>query len=114
MHYFAFVGCLITLALGLLGALAPTKAALFVSIEPKGRTGVSEMRATFGGLYLGLAFAALALQTKSAFIVAAACWLGAALLRAASVVLDDSRSVRNLRAIGVEAGIGALFVLGTL
>lgn len=88
MHYFALLGCLITIGLGLLGSFAPSKAGLLVSIEPKGKTGLSEVRATYGGLFLGMGLASLALQSKSAFAVGAACWLGAALLRAASVGVD--------------------------
>lgn len=114
MHYFPLLGCLTTIALGLLGAFAPSKAALLVSIEPKGKTGLSEVRATYGGLFLGMGLTSLVLQTKSAFTVAAACWLGAALLRMASLGLDRSRSVKNLRAIGVETGIGVLFGLGAV
>ena len=112
MYYFALLGCFITIGLGLLGAVAPARAALLVSIEPKGRTGVSEVRATYGGLFLGMGLACLALQSKSAFAVASACWLGAALLRVLSLGLDRNPTVKNFRAIGIEAGIGALFGLG--
>jgi uncharacterized protein DUF4345 len=98
----------------LLGALAPSRAALLVSIEPKGRTGVSEVRATYGGLFLGMGVACLLLQSSSAFAVASACWLGAALLRTVSLGLDRNPTVKNLRAIGIEAGIGVLFVLGAV
>ena len=109
MHYFPLLGCLITIALGSLGSFAP----LLVSIEPRGKVGLSEVRATYGGLFLGMGLVALAVQSKSAFAVGAACWLGAALLRTASVLLDGSRSLKNLRAIGLEAGIGTLYGVGT-
>ena len=112
MKYLALLGCLIAMALGLLGACAPRRAALFVSVEPKGRTGVSEMRATYGGLFLGMGLTGLLLQDKAAFAVAAACWCGAAVLRAVSVFLDQNFYSKNLRAIGVEGVIGALFAVG--
>ena len=111
MKYLPLLGCLITMALGALGAFAPQKAAMFVSVEPKGRTGVSELRATYGGLFLGMGLTGL--QNEAAFAVAAACWCGAAVLRAFSVFLDQSFSTKNLRAIGVEGAIGALFAVGT-
>lgn len=112
MKYLPLLGCLITVALGMLGAFAPQKAALLVSIEPKGRTGVSEVRATYGGLFLGMGLTGFVLQDKAAFAVAAACWCGAAALRIISVFLDQNFSAKNLRAIGVEGLIGALFTVG--
>jgi hypothetical protein len=75
---------------------------------------VSELRATYGGLFLGMGMAGLALQNSAAFVVAAACWCGAAVLRAVSAWLDKNFSGKNLRAIGVEGVIGALFVIGAL
>lgn len=83
-----------------------------MSVEPRGKTGISEVRATYGGLFLGMGLACLALQTQHAFAIAAACWFGAAVLRVVSYALDGSRSLKNLRAIGVEAGIGALLAVG--
>jgi len=44
----------VTLGLGLLGLLRPAAAAAFTSIEPKGPMGVSEIRATCGGLFAAL------------------------------------------------------------
>ena len=106
MKYLALLGCLITIALGLLGACAPRKAALLVGVEPKGRTGVSELRDTYGGLFIGMGAGGFILQSQTAFAVAAACWCGAAVLRAISVLLDQSLSPKDMRAIGVEAAIG--------
>jgi hypothetical protein len=73
---------------------------------------VSELRATYGGLFLGMGLTGLLLQNSAAFTVAAACWCGAAILRAVSVFLDQNFSTKNLRAIGVEGLIGALFGAG--
>ena len=57
----ATLGALITVALGLLGALAPAAAARLVGVQPVGGVGLSEIRATYGGLFLGLGGACLVL-----------------------------------------------------
>lgn len=44
----------VTLGLGLVGLLRPSAAAAFTGIEPKGAMGVSEIRATYGGLFAAL------------------------------------------------------------
>jgi hypothetical protein len=52
------IGAAITLALGILGLLSPASAAKLVGIQPDGVLGVSEIRATYGGLFIGLSVAA--------------------------------------------------------
>jgi hypothetical protein len=45
----------ITLALGILGVVSPASAAKLVGIKPDGLLGVSEIRATYCSLFMGLA-----------------------------------------------------------
>lgn len=104
------LGALITLGLGLLGLLAPRAAARFASVAPSGRIGLSEIRATYGGLFAALGAFALVAQDMVAFMGLGAAWVGAALGRTASVVLDRSFEPRNLAAILFEAGIGVLLL----
>jgi len=44
----ANAGAVITAVMGLLGLFRPLSAAAFVSVEPKGLMGMSELRATYG------------------------------------------------------------------
>jgi hypothetical protein len=104
------LGALITLGLGLLGLLAPRAASRIAGIEPRGRLGLSELRATYGGLFAALGAFALVAQDMVAFMGLGAAWVGAALGRAFSVVLDGSREPRNFGAILFEAGIGVLLL----
>ena len=48
------IGSIITMLLGLMGLLSPASAAKFTSIKPDGLVGVSEIRATYGGFFLGI------------------------------------------------------------
>ncbi len=106
------IGAAITLALGILGLVSPASVAKLVGIQPDGVLGVSEIRATYGGLFIGLGLGCLWLQAPQAFLVAALAWLGAACARLLSVVPDRSLSAKNVGGIVLEAGIGALLFVG--
>ena len=75
------VGALVTLGMGGLGLLFPSAAARLVAVEPIGRLGSSEIRATYGGLFAALGLFALATRDEVAFTMAGAAWLGAAAAR---------------------------------
>lgn len=109
----AIIGALITTGLGLMGLLRPAAAAAFTSIEPKGLLGVSEIRATYGGLFAAMGGYALWAQSPVAFAVLAIAWAGAAAGRLVSVVVDASRSRQNLGGIAFEGGIAVLCWMGT-
>jgi hypothetical protein len=107
---FAYAGALITLALGLLGLFAPTRLARLVSITPVGRVGVSEIRATYGGLFTALALTALIAQERALFGVVGAGWAGIAAGRLWSFWRDASRERRNVIALLMELGVAYLLV----
>jgi len=88
----------------------PSAAAAFTSIEPKGLIGVSEIRATYGGFFLALGSFALWARSEQVFLVLGLAWIGAALGRLLSVLVDRSTSPKNLGGIAFEAGIGALLL----
>jgi len=99
-------GALATLALGVLGLCFPARASAFVSLQPVGLLGTSELRATFGGLFAALGLTCLVSQLPAVFATAGIAWIGAAAGRTVSVVLDASRSARNLGGIAFELAIG--------
>lgn len=103
----ASAGAIATAVLGVLGLVAPARANAFTSMAPVGILGVSETRATYGGLFLALGLACLALQATTAFTAAGAAWVGAALGRATSFLVDGSREAKNVGGIAFEAAIGA-------
>ena len=104
------VGALATCALGLLGLLAPNVAAAFTSLRPEGLLGRSEIRATYGGLFLALGAGALVLRSPEVFLMLGLAWLGAAAGRLVSVVVDRSTEVKNFGGIAFEGAIGLLFL----
>jgi hypothetical protein len=104
------VGALLTLGLGAMALASPTTAARFVNLEPHGAIGRSELRATYGGLFAALGGFALVSQAPAVFTAVGLAWAGAAAARGLSVVVDHSRSPRNLGAVAFETAIAALLL----
>ncbi|HEY2776206.1 MAG TPA: DUF4345 family protein [Candidatus Binatia bacterium] len=100
------LGSLVTAGLGVYGLFWPLGAAKLVGISPVDEKGVSEIRATYGGLFLALGIFATIAQTHDIFRCVAIGWIGAGAARAFSYVRDNSRSGANLGAIVVELIVG--------
>lgn len=77
-----------------------------VGVAPEGERGLSEIRATYGGLFLAMGLYATIGQNTDVFRALGVAWMGAAAGRAFSFVRDDSRSGANVGGILMEAGIG--------
>jgi hypothetical protein len=108
----ATIGALLTIGLGVLGAVAPHRAARLVGIAPVGGVGVSEIRATYGGLFIALGAACLALGSPVAYTVAGIAWLGAASMRLPSLLLDEGAFPKAIGGAAIEGLIGALLLTG--
>ncbi len=79
-----------------------------ICMAPVGPAGVSEIRATYGGLFVSLGIVAIALQTSIVFTVAGLAWLGAALGRVFSIAIDHNFDSKNLGGVIIEMLIGSL------
>jgi hypothetical protein len=106
----ANLGALITLALGVMGLISPASAAAFTSMEPRGAMGISEIRATYGGLFIGLGAIALLQQSPLVFTAVGVAWVGAALGRLVSVLVDRNWTAKNFGGVAFEGVIGALLL----
>jgi hypothetical protein len=106
------VGALITLALGLLGLLAPTAASKFTQLQALSRSGFAEFRSTFGGLFVGLGVCLLLFNQPTIYLVVGIAWLATALGRALSIILDKGGEAKNYQGFVLEALVGVLLVVG--
>lgn len=114
MDLIPFVGAICTVALGALGLIAPGKAAELVGIAPEGKLGISEIRATYGGLFIGLGSGCLWLQQPEVYFAVGLAWFLAAVSRTASIFLDQSFTGKNVGGVIIEAGIGLSLGAGML
>jgi len=110
----ALVGAGLTVALGMLGLVRPEVAADLVGVVPEGSLGRSEIRATYGGLFLGLGGACLWLRSPEAYLVVALAWLSAAAARLVAIAIERNVSKENAVGVVVEAGIGGLLMAGAV
>ena len=105
------VGGVITCGLGVMGLLRPSWAAELTSIRAEGKTGLSEIRATYGGFFLALGAYSLLVQTDVAFSMLGFAWMGAACARLVSMGVDKSTEAKNLGGVLFEGVIGSLLLL---
>jgi hypothetical protein len=107
-----WLGLLVGMTLGLLGLVTPERALRFVGLRVGAPEGQAEVRATYGGFFLSLEVGAAVLWqvagTPQAVLVVGLAWLGAALGRVASLVVDGKRTPKNIGGVVFEAGLGLL------
>ncbi len=112
MNATAYAGAVISIVAGCLGLIWPRRVSAVIGLQLPGNLGLSEFRATYGGLFIGAGLATLILGSRDAALVLAAAWGGAFLARAISLVVDKSRSKENIAGLVIELGVASLLVLG--
>lgn len=104
------IAALATVATGLLGLIKPNATYAFIGLTAQGPRGVSEIRAIFGGLFIGLGIAPLFLG-ETAYLMLGIGYLAIAAARAFSIVFDKSTDQSNLISLGIEIVLGIILVL---
>ena len=105
-----YLAALISLGLGLFGMLYPRGAAAMVGIclNPALPHSISEIRATYGGIFIGISGTALATGSSGAFLSLGMAWSAAALARILSMLMDDALNGKNTGGVVMEAVLGAM------
>lgn len=105
----------LTVAFGLFGFLAPRYTAAALDLEPSGTTmGLSELRASVGGLFVVAGLAALWLNAPPAWAMLGFAYAGAALGRALSLWRDAPPLGKVLLFGGVEAALALWLIVANL
>jgi len=111
MSWTAYVGASISVLAGVLGLLFPARVSRVIGLSLPGRLGVSEFRATYGGLFIGAGVAVLAIGVKEAALVLGFAWLGTFVARLLSMAVDRSTSRENVAGLAIELAVGLMLVL---
>lgn len=101
------LGAFISLVLGFIAIFWPAKTEEFTSMKGIGKEGNSEIRATYGGFFFGIALFALISQHATVFVVLGVGWLSAALIRLLSLCFG-LYTKKNLAGVAFEGIIGIL------
>jgi len=103
----AAVGTLLT---GFVSLIWPRSITRFTGVEPVGGRGVTEIRAVFGGAFIGLGAVCLLLG-EAAYRTLGVMYLAIAVVRAVSMVTDKSVVQSNIISLLVELAFGMVLVL---
>jgi len=104
------IGLVGTIATGLVSFIKPTAVYGFTGLSANGARGISEIRAVLGGLFIALGIAPFILGVPETYQVVGITYLGIAVARAISLVLDQSYASSNLISLVVEIVFGAILV----
>ena len=97
------IAALLTIGFGAFGFLAPAHTASALDLAPTNSTmGLSEMRASVGGLFVVTGIAVIWLNNPMAYVMLGIVYSGAALGRFVSVALDNPPLAKALIFGGIE------------
>lgn len=106
---------LLTIAFGLFGLVAPRYTAATLDLAPTTSTmGLSEMRASVGGLFVVTGIAAIWINAPLAYAMIGFAFSGAALGRLLSLIFDKPPLRKVLVFGGVEIALAAWFLAANL
>ena len=110
-----FAACLLTIGFGLFGFVAPRYTASVLNLAPTTTTmGLSELRASVGGLFVVAGAAALWLDAPTAYAMLGFAFAGAALGRVVSLALDAPPVGKVVVFGGIEAALAAWLLAANL
>lgn len=102
----ANVGAVLTTVLGVLALLFPVSVARVLGVEAKNPLGNSELRATYGGFFIGLGLGGWIAQSSTVFAVVGGAWCMAGIVRLLSIGFERSLSSKNVVGAGLELVVG--------
>ncbi len=106
------IGAIITIFFGLWALVQPAKFARAISLTPYKESGITEIRATYGGWILGLSVFTAINQHELLFYCLGFGWLGAGIVRAVAMTfIDNSFSKKNLYFVFIELFVCVLLMI---
>ncbi len=108
LQIIAAVGTILT---GLFSLLKPEAVTGFTGLRPEGGRGITEIRAILGGFFIALGAAPLFLNSPTAYMMLGIAYLGVAVVRGISMVVDKSIVQSNVISLIVEIIFGVILVI---
>lgn len=100
-----------TILIGIVALIWPLRVRGFTGLEVRGGRGVTEIRAVLGGFFIGLGGAVLFLNVQAAYQTLGIAYLVVAVVRTASMFIDDSVESSNIISVVSEVVFGLILIL---
>lgn len=111
----ALAGPLLAIAMGVVALVAPERVGAAVGLRADGAPGRSELRAVFGGVFVGLGLACLAgAGGAGARVAGAGVFLGGAAAKLLSAALEPRVLPAAGAGLAFDVVVGGLFLWGAL
>lgn len=108
----ALLGALITLMFGVASAVQPAALERLIGVASTTPLGTSEIRAVFGGMFIGAGALALVTREPLVFLTLGAAWLGDVAVRLVAVAVDRVPAREALVVLGLAGLIGGSLLSG--
>jgi Domain of unknown function (DUF4345) len=104
------IGAVFCLLLGVTGLFSPNSTANFVGIIAGKERGKSEIRATYGGVFIGIGASALFFRDANVFTAVGIGWAFAAIARIFGMVIDKEFHKLNFGGVIFESLVAVLLL----
>lgn len=105
------IAVVLTIGTGVLALFWPRNIQDFTGLTAPGPRGITEIRAIFGGLFIGLGIAVLVLGTRQVYQMLGIMYLAIAAVRLVSIFLDKSAVQSNWISLATEIVVGVILVI---
>lgn len=106
-----YVAAIATILTGLVSLFWPTRVLGFTGLDVVGGRGITEVRTILGALFVGLGAAALYFNMPETYKMLGITYLVMAIVRAISIVVDDSMVSSNVISVIAEVLFGIILLL---
>ena len=111
LSFLQFIVVIATLLTGVAALFWPRRIQGFIGLQAPGGRGITEIRAIFGGTFIGLGIAVLVLATPETYKLLGLVYAAIGALRAISMVTDKSVEQSNIISLAAEIVFAAILVL---
>ncbi|NWG05871.1 MAG: DUF4345 family protein [Chloroflexi bacterium] len=105
------IAVLLTIVTGFVSLLWPRSVQGFTGLTAADGRGITEIRAIFGGLFIGLGLAVFVLATREVYQALGIMYLAIAAVRLVSIFVDKSSVQSNWISVATEIIMGIILVL---
>ena len=111
LKYLKYFASLATVITGVVSLFWPLKVQDFTGLTAEGGRGITEIRTILGALFVALGIAALLYNAPQTYGMLGYMYLGLAVVRAISIVVDRSATSSNIISAVTELVFGLILIL---